>query len=83
MASIHVDTNTSIDLFNRPGRTFANALGYGIDFNGNYSLNDADSGNLWATEEALPTNGGDYFPTSAGSSALTCPLCLHLTVNYR
>jgi hypothetical protein len=67
----HIDTNTTVDLFNRVGRT--TGLGDGSNLSGSYNFNDAFTGDLWSVAisvDGISTiPGGDYFPTGAASSA--------------
>ncbi|GEA28839.1 hypothetical protein MiAbW_03420 [Microcystis aeruginosa NIES-4325] len=69
----YVPTNTTVSLFNRIGRP-TNTLGDSSNFNGNYSFNDAVTGNLWTvaasggSDFVIPS--GNYFPTGAGSGTL-------------
>ncbi|MCA2552884.1 MAG: proprotein convertase P-domain-containing protein [Microcystis sp. M04BS1] len=64
----YVPTNTTVSLFNR----ILFGGGNGTNFNGNYSFNDAFTGDLWSV--ALASSGtipaGNYFPTGAGSGTL-------------
>jgi subtilisin-like proprotein convertase family protein len=66
----HLDTNTSVDLFRRVGRTdLTNGFGNALD--GTYKFNDAFIGDLWAVAISLndfKIPGGDYFPTGGGSA---------------
>lgn len=69
----YVPTNTTVSLFNRIGRPSFGPLGDSSDFGGDYSFNDAFTGNLWAVAAnpaffVIPS--GNYFPTGAGSSTL-------------
>ncbi|NCR90788.1 MAG: proprotein convertase P-domain, (modular protein) [Microcystis aeruginosa G11-01] len=70
----HVDTGTTVSLFNRIGKNNSNLGGDSSNFGGNYSFNDAFTGNLWAVAASgspffvIPS--GNYFPTGAGSSTL-------------
>jgi subtilisin-like proprotein convertase family protein len=68
----HVDTGTTVSLFNRIGR--ASGAGDSSNFGGNYSFNDAFTGNLWAVAASGGSSfvipSGNYFPTGAGSSTL-------------
>ncbi len=68
----HIDTNTTVDLFNRPTRSTTTPSS-GDDLNGSYNFNDAFTGDLWTAADSGDTSfaipGGDYFPTGAGSSA--------------
>jgi subtilisin-like proprotein convertase family protein len=64
----YVPTNTTVSLFNRIGG------GSSSDFGGDYSFNDAFTGNIWTVAASgggsfvIPS--GNYFPTGAGSSTL-------------
>jgi len=68
----HVDTATTVSLFNRIGRV-GSGPGDDSNFSGgnNYSFNDAFTGDLWAVAasggSAFVIPGGDYFPTGANS----------------
>ncbi|NCR36231.1 MAG: proprotein convertase P-domain, (modular protein) [Microcystis aeruginosa S11-01] len=68
----HVDTGTTVSLFNRIGR--GSGGGDSSNFGGNYSFNDAFTGNLWAVAASGGSSfvipSGNYFPTGAGSSTL-------------
>jgi subtilisin-like proprotein convertase family protein len=68
----HVDTGTTVSLFNRIGRV--SAAGDASNFGGNYSFNDAFTGNIWAVAASGGSSfvipSGNYFPTGAGSSTL-------------
>lgn len=75
IASItHLETGTSVDLFNRIGRV-SGGFGDSSDFSGDYAFDDAFTGDLWAVAAALDGNqvipSGEYFATTAGSSAQT------------
>ena len=65
-----------INLFNRPGR-FGTGNGDNSNLGGTYTynFNNSFAGDLWAAAAALGNPGiipgGDYFPTSADSSAET------------
>jgi subtilisin-like proprotein convertase family protein len=69
----HVDTNTTVDLFNRVRKTTQSGLGDSSNLNDSYNFNDAFTGDLWIAAASLDSSstipGGDYFPTGAGSSA--------------
>jgi hypothetical protein len=70
----HIDTNTTVDLFNRVGRTTTGlGDGDGSNLSGSYNFNDAFTGDLWSVAisggGSFDIPGGDYFPTGAGSSA--------------
>ena len=70
----HIDTSTTVDLFNRVGQTFLGGPNAGSDLNGTYNFNDALTGDLWTVASSGGSNsfiipGGDYFPTGVGSSA--------------
>ncbi|CCI12321.1 Proprotein convertase P-domain, putative (modular protein) [Microcystis aeruginosa PCC 9806] len=65
----YVPTNTTVSLFNQ--------IDNGSDssnFNGNYSFNDAFTGDLWSVAASGDGNfnipSGNYFPTGAGSGTL-------------
>ena len=68
----HIDTNTTVDLFNRAGVLTA-GFGDSSNLNGSYNFNDAFTGDLWTVagsgNDFFVIPGGDYFPTGAGSSA--------------
>ncbi|NCS13392.1 MAG: proprotein convertase P-domain, (modular protein) [Microcystis aeruginosa G13-09] len=68
----HVDTGTTVSLFNRIGRV--NIFADSSNFNGTYSFNDAFTGNIWAVAASGGSSfvipSGNYFPTGAGSSTL-------------
>jgi len=68
----HVDTGTTVSLFNRIG--LVSAAGDSSNFGGNYSFNDAFTGNIWAVAASGGSSfvipSGNYFPTGAGSSTL-------------
>ncbi|NCR54710.1 MAG: proprotein convertase P-domain, (modular protein) [Microcystis aeruginosa L211-07] len=72
----YVPTNTTVTLFNRIGRVSSSVFdfGDGSDFNGNYSFNDAFTGNIWSVAAGLGDfdiiPSGNYFPTGAGSGTL-------------
>jgi subtilisin-like proprotein convertase family protein len=69
----HVDTGTTVSLFNRIGRV-SSGTGDGSNFNGTYSFNDAFTGNIWTVadsgEDDFDIPSGNYFPTGADSSTL-------------
>jgi len=65
----HVDTGTTVSLFNRIGRV-SSGIGDFRNFGGNYSFNDAFAGNLWAVNPSSVIPSGTYFPTGARSSTL-------------
>ncbi|HBL12224.1 MAG TPA: hypothetical protein DD379_12600 [Cyanobacteria bacterium UBA11162] len=57
----HVETGTVVDLFRRPGQPQFSASGYSSDLNGDYSFNDAFSGNFdsaAADNDVIPS--GEY-----------------------
>ena len=68
----HIDTSTTVELFNRVGRVGGQG-GNNSNLNGTYSFNDAFTGDLWAVASSgdayFNIPGGDYFPTGVGSSA--------------
>lgn len=68
----HVDTNTTVSLFNRVGR-ISTGPGDSSELEGTYRFNDAFTGDLWATAASLGGSGiipgGDYFATGANSSS--------------
>ncbi|GCA69040.1 hypothetical protein MiYa_00562 [Microcystis aeruginosa NIES-2519] len=68
----YVPTNTTVSLFNRIGRI--SGLGDSSNFNGNYSFNDAFTGNIWSVaasgNSSFVIPSGNYFPTGAGSGTL-------------
>jgi subtilisin-like proprotein convertase family protein len=67
----HVDTATTVSLFNRVGRVNIGSGDSSI-LGGDYSFNDAFTGDLWAVAASgggsfvIPS--GDYFPTGANSA---------------
>ncbi len=69
----HVDTGTTVSLFNRIGLVSSGA-GDSSNFGGNYSFNDAFTGNIWAVAASGGSSfvipSGNNFPTGAGSSTL-------------
>ncbi len=69
----YVPTNTTVTLFNRIRRPSL-ASGDSSNFNGNYSFNDAFTGDLWSVAATGLTGfeipSGNYFPTGAGSGTL-------------
>ncbi|NCR09448.1 MAG: PEP-CTERM sorting domain-containing protein [Microcystis aeruginosa LG13-11] len=69
----HVDTGTTVSLFNRIGRV-TSGFGDSSNFGGNYSFNDAFTGNIWTVadsgEDDFDIPSGNYFPTGADSSTL-------------
>ena len=69
----YVPTNTTVSLFNRIGRP-TNTLGDSSNFNGNYSFNDAFTGDLWTVaasgNSSFNIPSGNYFPTGADSGTL-------------
>jgi subtilisin-like proprotein convertase family protein len=69
----HVDTGTTVSLFNRIGRV-SSGTGDSSNFGGNYSFNDAFTGNIWTVAASGDTffviPSGNYFPTGADSSTL-------------
>ncbi|TRU50895.1 MAG: proprotein convertase P-domain, (modular protein) [Microcystis aeruginosa Ma_QC_Ch_20071001_S25] len=69
----HVDTGTTVSLFNRIGLV-SSGNGDSSNFGGNYSFNDAFTGNLWAVaasgDASFVIPSGNYFPTGARSSTL-------------
>ena len=69
----YVPTNTTVSLFNRIGRVIT-GVGDSSNFNGNYSFNDAFTGNLWTVAASGGGNfnipSDNYFPTGAGSATL-------------
>jgi subtilisin-like proprotein convertase family protein len=75
-ALTYVPTNTTVLLFNRVGRIVppATATGDNSDFNGNYSFNDAFTGNIWTVAasggDSFVIPSGNYFPTGANSTTL-------------
>lgn len=65
----HVETGTTIDLFNRVGRLNNSGFGNSADFQGSYSFNDAFTQNLWSTTAVngkIP--GGNYFTTTSNGT---------------
>lgn len=68
----HIDTNTTVSLFNLIGRT-GGGTSDNSNLNGTYSFNDAFTGDLWAPAGSVDSGSnipvGNYFPTGAGSSA--------------
>ncbi|NCR82430.1 MAG: PEP-CTERM sorting domain-containing protein [Microcystis aeruginosa K13-05] len=73
-ALTYVPTNTTVSLFNRVGRIVppATATGDNSDFNGNYSFNDAFTGNIWTVAASVgnffDVASGNYFATGGNSS---------------
>ena len=69
----YVPTNTTVSLFNRIGRV-TSGFGDSSNFGGNYSFNDAFTGNIWTVadsgEDDFDIPSGNYFPTGADSSTL-------------
>ena len=69
----YVPTNTTVSLFNRIGLV-SSGFGDSSNFNGNYSFNDAFTGNLWTVAASgggdFVIPGGNYFPTGADSGTL-------------
>jgi len=69
----YVPTNTTVTLFNRIGRV-SSGVGDSSNFNGNYSFNDAFTGNIWSVaasgNSSFNIPSGNYFPTGAGSGTL-------------
>ncbi len=69
----YVPTNTTVSLFNRIGRVIT-GVGDSSNFNGNYSFNDAFTGNIWSVaasgNSSFNIPSGNYFPTGAGSDTL-------------
>jgi subtilisin-like proprotein convertase family protein len=69
----YVPTNTTVSLFNRIGRV-SSGVGNSSNFGGDYSFNDAFTGNIWAVAASgggsfvIPS--GNYFPTGANSGTL-------------
>ncbi len=70
----YVPTNTTVTLFNQIGHVVGGSISDGSNFNGNYSFNDAFTGNIWSVaaglnnEQNIPS--GNYFPTGANSGTL-------------
>ena len=66
----HVDTNTTVSLFNRIGR-YGSGSGDSSDFRSTYSFNDNFPEDLWEEAGRIPSSavipGGNYFPTGANS----------------
>ncbi|NCR58213.1 MAG: proprotein convertase P-domain, (modular protein) [Microcystis aeruginosa LL13-06] len=70
----YVPTNTTVSLFNRIGLVSFGASD-ASNFGGNYSFNDAFTGNIWAVaasggSRSFVIPSGTYFPTGARSSTL-------------
>jgi len=69
----YVPTNTTVSLFNRIGQ-ITSGFGDDRDFGGDYSFNDAFTGNIWTVaasgNASFVIPSGNYFPTGAGSSTL-------------
>ena len=69
----YVPTNTTVTLFNQIGRV-SSGNGNDSKFNGNYSFNDAFTGNIWSVAAGLNDTqnipSGNYFPTGANSGTL-------------
>ncbi|MCA9284614.1 MAG: proprotein convertase P-domain-containing protein [Phycisphaerales bacterium] len=73
----HVDTGSSITLFDRIGKTNATSgFGSSSDFDGDYSFNDAFTGDLWAAAASNPIPGGEYRTTGGLSGAATSLLAI-------
>ncbi|MCZ8024725.1 MAG: proprotein convertase P-domain-containing protein [Microcystis sp. LE19-10.1B] len=73
-ALTYVPTNTTVALFNRVGRIVppATATGDNSNFNGNYSFNDAFTGDIWTVAASggnlFNVASGNYFATGGNSS---------------
>ncbi|TRU69340.1 MAG: PEP-CTERM sorting domain-containing protein [Microcystis viridis Mv_BB_P_19951000_S69] len=69
----YVPTNTTVSLFNRIGR-LSSGDGDSSNFGGDYSFNDAFTGNIWAVaasgDGSFVIPSGNYFPTGANSGTL-------------
>jgi len=69
----YVPTNTTVSLFNRI-RRHDGIIAANSNFNGNYSFNDAFTGNLWFVAGSgvgtFDIPSGNYFPTGADSGTL-------------
>ena len=72
IASIQKLSGPSVDLFNRVGRTGGIGVGDGSILGGDYSFDDAATGNLWATADGLGSSqtipSGAYYPTTGGGA---------------
>ncbi len=68
----NLNTGTTVDLFNRIGRTGGSGFGDSSNFGGNYSFNDASTGNLWTTAAGIDTSTtiptGEYFSTTTNGA---------------
>jgi hypothetical protein len=64
----NINTGTTVDLFNRVGRTGGSGVGDSSNFGDNYNFNTAYTGNLWTTAAGLGDSSnipsGNYFPTT-------------------
>jgi subtilisin-like proprotein convertase family protein len=73
----YVPTNTTVSLFNRIGRV-TSGFGDSSNFGGNYSFNDAFTGDIWAVAASGNTSfvipSGNYFPTGASSGEVVTML---------
>jgi len=68
----NVNTGTTVSLFNRVGASVFNSVGSNSNLRGNYSFNDANTGNLRNTALQLNTDqtipSGNYFPTGVNNT---------------
>lgn len=65
----HLESGTSIDLFNRVGRVGGTGSGDSANLSGSYTFAGGASGDLWgqalsSTDTAFVIPGGSYFPTT-------------------
>jgi len=69
----HVETGASQSLFYRVGATTVGGVGDSTNLGGNYSFNDASTGDLWAVAASLPTGSvipsGSFFASGPLSAA--------------
>jgi subtilisin-like proprotein convertase family protein len=79
----HVETNTTVDLFNRIGKV-GSATGNGSDFDGNYTFDSQSTNDIWAAA-AVGNNAnipvGTYFPSTSkatGANTTAVPSSLAL-----
>jgi subtilisin-like proprotein convertase family protein len=64
----NVNTNTTVDLFNRIGR-IDTGFGSGSEFNGTYSFSNAFTASIWSSAAASSLIApGNYAPTTIGGS---------------
>jgi subtilisin-like proprotein convertase family protein len=80
----HLETETVVDLFRRPGQPHFSSSGYSNDLNGNYSFNDHFKGNFEETAaENAVIPSGDYSATEplAAFNGLSAAGTWRLTIN--